>query len=59
MTIKAYVVERNEAEFRWEVRDTRTNRIAHAFVHHPDAESCCNSLNYWVQETEKTLRGGI
>lgn len=45
-----YVVEYNETEFRYEVRDTRTNRVAHTFKFHPDAESCKDSMNEWVKQ---------
>ena len=40
----------------YEVVDTRTDRVAHTFKHHPDAESCKDSMNEWVrQEAAKNL----
>lgn len=45
-----YIVEYSETEFRYEVRDTRTNRVAHTFKFHPDAESRKDSMNEWVKQ---------
>ena len=38
----------------YEVVDTRTGRVAHTFKHHPDAESCKDSMNEWVKQEAVT-----
>lgn len=50
--LRPYVIERDEANFKWIVRDTRTNYVAHSFTHHPDAEGCRDSMNSWVAQEQ-------
>jgi hypothetical protein len=44
----------------YKVVDIRTGREAHTFKHHPDAESCRDSMNEWVrQEAVKAAKHAI
>lgn len=51
--VKPYQIQGDIGDYK--VVDTRTGYVAHKFKHHPDTESCRDSLNYWVRQTEAVI----